>query len=118
VSSKAAPIEIPLAPAKPFDARVHVPGSKSITNRALLIAALATGTSTLRNVLFSDDTEFMIGALLKLGIGLDIDRERNEIVVYGKGGELGVPAEPIYIGNSGTCARFLTTAVALGHGTT
>ncbi len=116
MSSKAAPIEIPLAPAKPFDARVHVPGSKSITNRALLIAALATGRSTLRNVLFSDDTEYMIGALLKLGIGLDVDRERNVIVVHGKGGELGVPAGPIYIGNSGTCARFLTTAVALGHG--
>jgi 3-phosphoshikimate 1-carboxyvinyltransferase len=110
------PIEIPLAPAKPFDARVHIPGSKSITNRALLIAALASGTSTLRNVLFSDDTEYMIGALLKLGIGLDIDRERNEIVVYGRGGELDVPKDPIFIGNSGTCARFLTTAVALGHG--
>ncbi len=110
------PIEIPVAPAKPFDARIHVPGSKSITNRALLIAALASGTSTLKNVLFSDDTEYMIGALLKLGIGLDVDRERNEIVVYGRGGELDVPKDPIFIGNSGTCARFLTTAVALGHG--
>ncbi len=110
------PIEIPLVPAKPFDARVHVPGSKSITNRALLIAALASGTSTLKNVLFSDDTEYMIAALLKLGIGLDIDRELNEIVVYGQGGELGLPADPLFIGNSGTCARFLTTAVALGHG--
>ncbi|NMC04759.1 MAG: 3-phosphoshikimate 1-carboxyvinyltransferase, partial [Candidatus Lokiarchaeota archaeon] len=114
--STAAPIEIPLAPAKPFDARIHVPGSKSITNRALLIAALATGTSTLRNVLFSDDTEYMIGALLKLGIELDIDREQNVIEVHGKGGALDVPKDPIFIGNSGTCARFLTTAVALGHG--
>ncbi|MBN2153078.1 MAG: 3-phosphoshikimate 1-carboxyvinyltransferase, partial [Candidatus Lokiarchaeota archaeon] len=91
-------------------------GSKSITNRALLIAALADGTSTLRNVLFSDDTEFMIGALRELGIDLDVDRGRNEVVVHGKGGEIGVPAGPIYVGNSGTCARFLTTAVALGHG--
>ncbi|MEX2682794.1 MAG: 3-phosphoshikimate 1-carboxyvinyltransferase [Candidatus Sigynarchaeota archaeon] len=115
MTGKAAPIEIPCLKA-PFDARIHVPGSKSITNRALLIAALASGTSILRNVLFSDDTEYMIKALVKLGIILDIDREQNVIVVHGKGGELTVPPDPIYIGNSGTCARFLTTAVALGHG--
>jgi len=115
VSGKAALVEIPRL-TKPFDARIHVPGSKSITNRALLIAALASGTSILRNVLFSDDTEYMIGALLKMGINLDIDRGQNVIVVHGNGGELAVPADPIYIGNSGTCARFLTTAVALGYG--
>ena len=115
MSVKSSSLDIPLLK-RPFDKAILIPGSKSITNRALLIAALASGNSTLRNVLFSDDTEYMIGALLKLGISLDIAREQNVIIVYGKGGALDRPSEPIFIGNSGTCARFLTTAVALGHG--
>jgi 3-phosphoshikimate 1-carboxyvinyltransferase len=108
-------IEIPVLDGT-FDKVIHIPGSKSITNRALLIAALASGTSTLKNVLFSDDTEYMINALSKLGIGMDIDKEQNEITVHGKDGVLENPGEPIFIGNSGTCARFLTTAVTLGQG--
>jgi 3-phosphoshikimate 1-carboxyvinyltransferase len=108
-------IEIPVLE-QPFDKTIHIPGSKSITNRALLISALASGTTTLKNVLFSDDTEYMINALTKLGIGMDIDKEQNEISVHGKDGFLDTPGEPIFIGNSGTCARFLTTAVTLGQG--
>ncbi|HME51913.1 MAG TPA: 3-phosphoshikimate 1-carboxyvinyltransferase [Candidatus Lokiarchaeia archaeon] len=108
-------IKIPVLD-RPFDKVIRIPGSKSITNRALLIAALASGTTTLKNVLFSDDTEYMINALSMLGIGMDIDRVQNEITVQGKEGILENPGEPIFIGNSGTCARFLTTAVTLGEG--
>ena len=108
-------IEIPVLD-QPFDKAIRIPGSKSITNRALLIAALASGTTTLKNVLFSDDTEYMINALTKLGISMDIDKEQNEISVHGKDGVLDNPIESIFIGNSGTCARFLTTAVTLGEG--
>jgi 3-phosphoshikimate 1-carboxyvinyltransferase len=101
---------------QPFDVTLHVPGSKSITNRALLIAALASGTTTLRNVLFSEDTRYMIEALEKLGIPISKDEQDCMAVIEGREGRIENPGGPINVGNSGTCMRFLTTALVLGEG--
>jgi 3-phosphoshikimate 1-carboxyvinyltransferase len=100
----------------PLDATVRVPGSKSITNRALVTAALAEGTSTLTGVLFADDTEAMLEALGHLGVGLEVDRAAATVVVAGTGGNL--PAGPLALDArmSGTTARFLAPLLAAGPG--
>ena len=102
--------------AGPVDATVRVPGSKSITNRALVAAALATGASTLRGVLFADDTEAMLGALDDLGVMLEVDRDANRVVVHGVAGR--VPPGPAHLDVrlSGTTARFLAPLLGLGRG--
>ena len=100
----------------PLRATVRVPGSKSLTNRALVITALADGVSTLTGALFSDDTELMIDALQVLGITVAGDREANRITVTGCGGHLPATDAEIYCGNSGTTIRFLTAVCALGMG--
>jgi 3-phosphoshikimate 1-carboxyvinyltransferase len=100
----------------PLDATIRVPGSKSITNRALVVAALADGTSTLDGVLFADDTEAMLESLGRLGVRLDIDRAAATVTVVGTGGEL--PPGPIDLDArmSGTTARFLAPLLAVGTG--
>lgn len=106
-------------------AEVTVPGSKSITNRALVLAALANGTTVLRNALWSEDTQVMVEALRALGIVADVEADPHEncnrtITVQGCGGRLPMASwvEPIdlYVGNAGTAARFLTALVCLGRG--
>jgi 3-phosphoshikimate 1-carboxyvinyltransferase len=97
----------------PLDARVAPPGSKSITNRALLAAALAEGRSTVTGALVSDDTETMLAALRVLGAGI----ERSGTTVVVQGGPLAPAGEPVYVGHAGTVARFLPPALALGEGT-
>ncbi|MEM7139854.1 MAG: 3-phosphoshikimate 1-carboxyvinyltransferase [Actinomycetota bacterium] len=99
---------------RPPDATVALPGSKSITNRALVAAALAEGDTTLEGVLFADDTEAMLGALQQLGIDIAIDRDASTVRVTGCGGELPGIATIVDANQSGTTARFLTPAVALG----
>jgi 3-phosphoshikimate 1-carboxyvinyltransferase len=108
------PEKLAVAPRGPLDASVRVPGSKSITNRALPIAALASGDSELVGALDSDDTLVMREALGKLGcrIALTADTWR----VHGCDGKLSAPADPLWVGNSGTTARFLTAAAALATG--
>ena len=101
---------------KPLDATIQVPGSKSYTNRALLVAAMANGVSTLTGALFSDDTRYMSASLRKLGIEIDADEKRATFAVQGNGGEIPVPGAELYIGNSGTTSRSLTAYVSLGHG--
>lgn len=101
---------------KPIDATVRVPGSKSYTNRALLVAAMASGVSTLTGALFSDDTRYMSAALRKLGVEIDADEKRATFAVHGNGGEIPVSSAELYIGNSGTTSRSLTAYVSLGHG--
>jgi 3-phosphoshikimate 1-carboxyvinyltransferase len=103
--------------AGPLDAAIHPPGSKSITNRALVCAALAEGTSTLRGVLDSEDTAVMINALRALGIAISEDRAGGTARVIGCGGKIPARSADLYIANSGTSVRFLTALVALGHGT-
>jgi len=103
---------------RPLDAIVTVPGSKSLTNRALLIAALAAGRSTLTGALASDDTRYMAGALRALGIGVTQDDgpDGATFTIDGCSGRFPVSEAEVFIGASGTAARFLTAALALGHG--
>lgn len=92
-----------------------IPGSKSITNRALILAALAEGTTTLSGVLHSDDTRHMRNALTKLGIVIS-DIDATTLRVEGGRSKLRAPTEDIFIGNSGTTVRFLTAFCALVPG--
>lgn len=111
---------IEIKPAEhPLHAVVEVPGSKSITNRALLIAALAEGTSHLKNVLFSDDSRYFMQCLKTLGFQLEADEAKKTVSVAGKGGTLPKTEDVanLFVGNAGTAARFLTAFTALGRGT-
>jgi 3-phosphoshikimate 1-carboxyvinyltransferase len=98
----------------PLDAVVRPPGSKSLTNRALPVAALARGESRLRGGLVSDDTRAMLSCLEALGCA--VSREGDLWTVPGGGGRLRSPAEPLYADNSGTTARFLAAACTLADG--
>jgi 3-phosphoshikimate 1-carboxyvinyltransferase len=102
---------------RPADATLRPPGSKSITNRALVCAALAAGRSVLRGALASEDTQVMIDALGRLGIAIDVLDAGQTLRVAGCGGKLPIAAAELYVANSGTTVRFLTALVALGHGT-
>jgi 3-phosphoshikimate 1-carboxyvinyltransferase len=102
--------------AKPVVGRIRPPGSKSITNRALVCAALAEGPSTLRGALDSDDTRVMVEALKSLGLTVEHDRARQTIRVVGCDGRIPASKADLFIGNSGTTVRFLTAMLALGNG--
>jgi 3-phosphoshikimate 1-carboxyvinyltransferase len=91
---------------------VRLPGSKSISNRTLLLAALAEGTTTIHDLLASDDTLVMLGALRSLGIGWEQLDERTH-VVHGAGGVLPVIEADLFMGNAGTAIRPLTAALAV-----
>lgn len=97
-------------PARALQGRVAPPGSKSITNRALLLAALAKGTSRLSGALKSDDTRHMSNALRLMGVTVD-EPDATTFVVTSSG-RLQAPAEPLFLGNAGTAVRFLTAAVS------
>lgn len=94
----------------------RVPGSKSITNRALVLAALAEGESTLEGVLHSDDTRHMRNALSALGVAID-DLGPTTLRVRGGRAKLRAPKEPLFVGNSGTTVRFLAALACLVPGT-
>ena len=102
---------------KPLDAVVAVPGSKSYTNRALLVAALADGASHLAGALFSADTDYMVQALRKLGVSIEAEPTAASFSVAGNGGRIPAHGAELYIGNSGTTSRSITSYVALGNGT-
>lgn len=93
---------------------LEVPGSKSITQRALITSALAEGESCLRNALISEDTCYLMKALELIGAFIQVSG--NEILVTGTGGRLQVPNQRIFLGNNGTALRFLTSLVCLGDG--
>jgi 3-phosphoshikimate 1-carboxyvinyltransferase len=99
-----------------IDASVELPGSKSYTNRALLIAALAEGPSTICHALFSDDTRAMQGALTALGIRVEADEAEERYAVEGGAGHFPVTEAELFVDNAGTAARFLTAAISVGHG--
>jgi 3-phosphoshikimate 1-carboxyvinyltransferase len=101
---------------RPPELTWHVPGSKSITNRALVLAALADGESTLTGVLHSDDTRHMRNALASLGIGIE-DVGPTTLLVRGGRARLRAPSEPLFVGNSGTTVRFLAALACLVPGT-
>ena len=100
----------------PHDIETSVPGSKSITNRALLIAALAEGTSILRGVLFSDDSRCFMQALYDLGFPIHIDEEEETVTIEGFGGKIPNDEAEIYVGSAGTAARFLTAFLGFSQG--
>ncbi len=112
------PEEVEIRPlgGRPVDATVRVPGSKSITNRALILAALADGTSTIENPLFSDDSYHLMDALVRLGLRVEADRDVGTIVVGGGGGAIPAREADLFVGNAGTAARFLPPVLALGEG--
>ncbi|HTO70117.1 MAG TPA: 3-phosphoshikimate 1-carboxyvinyltransferase [Myxococcota bacterium] len=96
------------------DATVHVPGSKSLTNRAFVCAALAEGPSRLIGWLESDDTAAMTDGLARLGVR--VERAGADVVVHGTGGNFAIPLHPIDCRASGTTMRFLTACAALVQG--
>ncbi len=107
------PARLPLSPVSgPVHASVRLPGSKSITNRALLLAALADGESLLRAPLHSEDTLYMAEALRGLGVTVE-ETPDHDFRVTGAGGKFDTPKGPLFIGNSGTTVRFLTAAACL-----
>ncbi len=106
---------IEITPITSLNAVVHVPGSKSLTQRALIAAALAEGESLLLGPLASEDTAYTMGALRLMGIEVD-DSDPDCWKVQGTGGAVQVPAEDIFLGNNGTATRFLTSVAALAHG--
>lgn len=109
---------LPIHPVShPIDGTVSVPGSKSITNRALLLAALADGPSRLEGALFSDDTHYMAAALNQLGVEVRGDEKADVYEIEGRGGTFPNSEAELFLGNAGTATRFLTAALCLGNGT-
>jgi 3-phosphoshikimate 1-carboxyvinyltransferase len=110
----------------PVRAEITVPGSKSITNRALILAALADGEVTLKGALWSEDTQIMVECLQNFGFAVDVKPDPDEfcnrtIMVKGLGGKIpngGTVEKPLelFVGNAGTAARFLSAFVCLGNG--
>src|SRR5260370_36838340 len=119
VSSQREALQIQPLP-RPPSATVEVPGSKSITNRALVLAALAArgGACTLRGALRSEDTEIMIECLRTLGFRVLADWSNSLVVVSSGAGKPRIPVTQanLFCGNSGTTMRFLSAVVTLGHG--
>ena len=105
---------IEIKPLKNIQATITVPGSKSITQRALIAAALGDGRSTLIGPLASEDTAYTSSALKAMGI--TVDDSGNDWTVNGTGGVIKTPAKEIFLGNNGTATRFLTSVAALGQG--
>jgi 3-phosphoshikimate 1-carboxyvinyltransferase len=108
---------LPIVPfTRPARGAVTLPGSKSITNRALILAALSDRTVTLGHALFSQDTRLMIDALRVLGFAVETNEPGRLIRIAGRGGEIPVGEARIAVGNAGTVARFLTAFVCLRPG--
>jgi 3-phosphoshikimate 1-carboxyvinyltransferase len=109
--------EIAITPlTQPLAATVEVPGSKSITNRALLLAAMAQGHSVLENVLISDDTQRMLDALGVLGFQITVEQPERRIAVNGLGGRIPSTGAELQIGGAGTAMRFLVPFLTLARG--
>lgn len=98
------------------DSSIVVPGSKSVTNRALILASLAQGRSLLSGALDSEDTRVMISALRLLGIEIECQEQGVQLVVSGTGGKIHPGPVSLFLGNSGTSIRFLTALCSLGSG--
>jgi 3-phosphoshikimate 1-carboxyvinyltransferase len=101
---------------RPFASTITPPGSKSLTNRALVLAALAAGPCAVSNILVADDTQVMLESLQQLRFRVDVDREAGTARVHGLGGRIDAASAELFCGNSGTTIRFLTAVCALGSG--
>jgi 3-phosphoshikimate 1-carboxyvinyltransferase len=109
-------MKVTVDPGGPVDLEVTVPGSKSLTNRALIGAALADGTSRLSNASFSDDSRFLAEALNRAGIVVETREPERLLVVRGLGGEIPRSTGEFSMGNAGTAMRFFTSFLCLGRG--
>ena len=107
--------DISIGPFKRAQGSIVLPGSKSISNRALLLAALSSGTTTLKNLLDADDTQVMRNALRQLGL-MVTDKDNHVCVVEGCGGKFPVQDADLFMGNAGTAIRPLTAALAMQGG--
>ena len=108
--------QLTLQPIRRMDGEINLPGSKSMSNRALLLAALARGTTEVRNLLRSDDTSHMINALRTLGAGIAPSADGTRCVVTGLGGAFPPGEATLFLGNSGTTMRSLCAAICAGNG--
>lgn len=104
-----------ITPAR-VEGKIRIPGSKSLTNRVLIIAALARGESIINGALFSEDTKYMSSALRELGFSVQELPEEKRFIINGQGGRIPANNAKLFVGNSGTAMRFLTAFVALGKG--
>ena len=108
-------LDIQVGPFKQAQGSIVLPGSKSISNRVLLLAALSSGTTTLKNLLDADDTQVMRNALRQLGLTV-IDQANQVCVVEGCGGKFPIQEADLFLGNAGTAMRPLTAALAMQGG--
>ena len=119
-AERSVPADVPVLPIVPFGnfrrASVVPPGSKSITNRALVLAALRAGTTRLSGALFSEDTRAMLDCLRRLGFCVEADESAGTIRVDGLGGRIPAERAELFVENAGTAARFLTAFLALKNG--
>ena len=105
-----------IQPVTTVQGTVRLPGSKSLTNRALIMASLASGKSVIRNALGCDDSRYLAEALSRLGVSVAWDGRESSFIVTGSGGPYPVREGEFFLGNAGTACRFLTAALALGGG--
>ncbi|MFZ8894585.1 MAG: 3-phosphoshikimate 1-carboxyvinyltransferase [bacterium] len=108
--------QLRLDPIRRISGSITLPGSKSLSNRVLLLAMLSEGETFIENLLDSDDVRRMIDALAKLKIPYEEDRPSKKIRVKGEGGRIPVDKAELFLGNAGTAIRPLTAALTLGHG--
>ncbi len=108
--------QLEIRPCGPLVGTIRPPGSKSITNRALICAALAEGVSHVHGALDSEDTRVMIDALQRLGLDVQANADRTELTVVGCGGRIPAGQAELFLANSGTSIRFLTALATLGQG--
>lgn len=110
--------QLTLQPIRRVNGTVNLPGSKSVSNRVLLLAALAEGETRITNLLRSDDVRHMLNALRQLGVGFTLEEDGTVCVIEGRGGPLAIDGEQeLFLGNAGTAMRPLCAALTLGEGT-
>ena len=107
---------IELKPSSIKSTTINIPGSKSISNRVLLLSSLAHGKTIVKNLLQSDDTKIMLLALKKLGIKINFNHKLNQYNITGADNEFPIKNAELFIGNSGTTIRPLTAALAFNNG--
>ena len=109
--------QLRLEPIEKVNGTINIPGSKSISNRALLLATLAEGTTTLTNLLDSDDIRYMLASLKQLGVNYRLSNNNTVCEVDGIAGTLNSDvAQTLFLGNAGTAMRPLCAALTLGNG--
>ena len=110
--------QLTLQPIRRINGQINLPGSKSVSNRVLLLAALAEGQTRITNLLRSDDVRHMLNALRQLGVAYTLEDEGTVCVIDGRAGPLAIDGEQeLFLGNAGTAMRPLCAALTLGEGT-